>query len=131
MAFLAEFRASVHALVEDCGSVETYSYLPNDVTALPCHVIGRPSARESGLAPVVMTLTLDVTLLGRRIRDEDAQAELDVLVDELFDLLGGTRSVVLTGGHLRCTDITPGTVLVAGVETPTYVASVSMDVLSC
>jgi hypothetical protein len=130
MGFIAPFRACVQSLVEDRASVAVYSYLPNDVAELPCYVVGRPSVRESGQA-AVMTLTLDVTLAGRRISDEDTQAELDVLADELFDLLGGTRSVVVDGGHLRCTGITPGTVVVAGLETPTYVASISMDALSC
>jgi hypothetical protein len=130
MGFLAPFRATVLALVEDRASVAVYGYLPNDVSELPCYVVGRPSARESG-QPAVMTLTLDVTLPGRHIFDEAAQAELDVLADELFDLLGGTRSVAVDGGHLRCTGINPATVSVAGLETPAYVAGVSMDVLSC
>jgi hypothetical protein len=130
MGFVAPFRAAVQSLIEDLASVAVYSYLPNDVSDLPCYVVGRPSVRESGQA-AVMTLTLDVTLAGRRISDEETQAELDVLADELFDLLGGTRSVVVDGGHLRCTGITPGTVVVAGLETPTYVASISMDALSC
>jgi hypothetical protein len=130
MGFIAPFRAAVLSLVEDRASVAVYSYLPNDVTELPCYVVGRPSVRESGTA-AVMTLTLDVTLLGRRISDEDAQAELDVLADELFDLLGGTRNVFVDSGHLRCTGITPGMVVVAGLETPAYVAGISMDALSC
>ena len=130
MAFLAPFRASVLSFMAERASVSVFGYVPNDVSVLPCFVVGRPSARESGQA-AVMTVTLDVSVLGRHIVYDDAQAELDVLADELWDLLGGTRSVVVDGGHWKCTGISPRTVTVAGNETPAYVAGISMDVLSC
>jgi hypothetical protein len=86
-------------------SVPVYGYLPDDVAHLPCLAVGRPSARDSG-TPAVMTMTLDATLLGRRISDEDSQAELDALADELFDVAGCTRGVKIgttTRGWCRAT----------------------------
>ena len=128
--FIVPFRRVVAALVRERTGLATYSYLPDDVAHLPCHVIGRPSMREFDTKGV-MTMTLDVTLLGRRISDEDSQMELDVLADQLFVALGGTRNVKVDQGHLRCGLMLPGTVLVAGVEYPAYIASVSQEAMSC
>lgn len=128
--FVVAFRKAVTDLVRDRGSVPTYGFLPDDVAHLPCHVVGRPTIIESG-TPAMMTLTLDVTLLGRRINDQDSQAELDALADQMFDLLGGTRNVKVPDGHVRCTQLLPATVFVAGNECPAYIASVSQDAISC
>ena len=128
--FITPFRRMVTTLVRERTGLETYGYLPDDVAHLPCHVVGRPTMREFNTKGV-MTLTLDVTLLGRRISDEDSQMELDVLADQLFVVLGGTRSVKVDDSHLRCTLVLPGTVLVAGQEHPAYIASVSQEAMSC
>ena len=72
-------------------SVPVYWWLPDDPAHLPCHVVGRPAVRES-VTPGVATLELPVTLLGRRIADEDAQAQLDALGDELLKVLGGSKN---------------------------------------
>ena len=76
-------------------------------------------------------MTLDVTLLGRRISDDDSQAELDALADQMFSTLGGTRLVRVDGLAMRCELMLPGTVLVAGLEYPAYIASVSTDTVTC
>jgi hypothetical protein len=128
--FVVPFRRMVTTLVREKTGLPTYGYLPDDVAHLPCHVIGRPSMREFDTKGV-MTLTLDVTLLGRRISDEDSQMELDVLADQLFIALGGTRSVKVDDSHLRCELMLPGTVIVAGLECPAYIASVSQEAMSC
>lgn len=128
--FVVPFRKKVTDLLRSRGAVPVYGYLPDDVAHLPCHVVGRPTITESG-TPALMTLSLDISLLGRRIADEDSQAELDAYADQLFDLLGGTRSIRTGDIHLRCTGLLPATVFVAGNEMPAYIASVSMDALSC
>jgi hypothetical protein len=126
---IAPFRAQVTELVAGTG-VPTYGWLPDDVAHLPVCVVGRPSLREADTAGM-MTMTLDVTLLGRRIADEDAQAELDAQADQLFAVLGGTRNVRTDFGFLRCVGLLPGTVFVAGLECPAYIASVSTETLTC
>ena len=126
---IAEFRRStIDALGSNVGT--GVGYLPDDVAHLPCHVVGRPSIRESR-TPGVMTITLDVTLLGRRISDEDAQQELDALADELFIVLGGTKNRKVSGHQLRAVTVNPGTVIVAGLECPAYIATVSGEIVSC
>ena len=72
-----------------------------------------------------------VTLLGRRIADEDAQAQLDALGDELLKVLGGSKNRQVNSLFLRCTSLDPGTVFVAGVEIPAYVATVDTEDLTC
>jgi hypothetical protein len=128
--FIVPFRRIVSNVATEAGSVPVYRYLPDDVAHLPCIVVGRPTIREAS-QPAVMTLTLDVTLLGRRISDEDSQAELDALGDQLFEMFGGTRGLKVDDGHLHCTNLRPGTVAVAGQEMPAYIVTVSQDAISC
>jgi hypothetical protein len=128
--FLGSFRRLVVDVVSERCTPPVYPYLPDDIAHVPVLVVGRPSARESGI-PAVMILELDVTLLGRRIADDDAQAELDAYGDELWFALGGTRGRKVGDSHLACRLVTPGTVLVAGLEHPAYIATVSTDALSC
>jgi hypothetical protein len=122
-------REQVAGLVASTG-LATYSYLPDDVAHLPCHVIGRPSLRET-FTSGVMGVELDVTLMGRRINDEDSQRELDALADQLFAVLGGTKNVRVGDAFYRCTLFLPGTVLVAGQEYPAYIATVTTDTVTC
>ena len=90
---------------------------------------GPPSANP--VTPGVATLELPVTLLGRRIADEDAQAQLDAFGDELLKVLGGSKNRQVNGLFLRCTSLDPGTVFVAGTEIPAYVATVDTEDLTC
>lgn len=126
---IAPFRSEVARLVNTTG-LATYTYLPDDPGHLPCYVVGRPSIRE-GLTSGVMLMSVDVTLLGRRISDEDSQAELDAYGDQLFTVLGGTRNVKVDGTYLRCELLLPATVIVAGMEFPAYIATVSTETLTC
>ena len=128
--FIQWMRRMVATLLSETCTPPVYSYLPDDVAHLPCLVVGRPSMRETG-TPIVMRQTLDVTLLGRRISDEDSQAELDAYADELFDALGATRGVKVDTSMLTCRTFVPGTVLVASSEYPAYLATVTIDITSC
>lgn len=128
--FILSMRRLVADLLHETCTPPVYSYLPDDVAHVPVLVVGRPSMREAG-TPAVMRQTLDVTLLGRRISGEDSQMELDVLADELFDAVGATRGVKVNDQLLACRVFLPGTVMVAGVEYPCYIATISIDILSC
>src|SRR5262245_20718631 len=123
-------RSVVGDLLAGRSSAPVYTFLPDDIAELPCLVVGRPTMRESRTAGV-STQTLTVTLLGRRISDEDSHFELDTLGDELYANLGGTKSVHHGRLHLRCTLFVPGTVTVAGQEMPAYLADVAREILSC
>lgn len=128
--FVADVRRTVYDLIYTKSPIPVYQWLPDDVAHLPCYVIGRPSLRESTVS-AVLRCELDVTLLGRRVRDDDAQAELDAYADELVTMLGGTRNVRQGDSQLRCTLLLPGTVIVAGNEHPAYIATVATDIVSC
>jgi len=130
--FIGDLRKAVTDLLRQSSSIPVYGYLPDDVAHLPVAVVGRPTISESATA-AVMTMTLDVLVLGRRVNDDDAQAELDALADETFDIVGGTRGVKF-GDPMRllsCTEIRPMTVLVAGLEFPAYSFTVDYDILTC
>lgn len=128
--FILTMRRMVATLLAETCTVPVYTYLPDDPAHIPCLIVGRPSMRETGM-PIVMRQTLDVTLLGRRISDEDSQMELDALGDDLFDGLGSTRGVKVDTSLLTCRVFLPGTVIVAGQEFPAYLATVTIDIMSC
>lgn len=132
-SFITDLRRDVRDLLRTGCSVPVYGYLPDDVAHVPCIAVGRPSARDSG-TPAVMTMTLEATLLGRRISDEDAQAELDALADELFDVAGCTRGVKIGTTDPRmvsCHGFRPGAVSVAGLDYPAYLFTLTVDVYTC
>lgn len=126
---LVEFARAVYDALGST-SIPVYWWLPDDPAHCPCHVVGRPTVRES-VTPGVATLELGVTLLGRRISDPDAQMELLALGDELLKVLGGSKNREVNGLYLRCTTLDPGTASVAGVEIPAYVAVVDTEDLTC
>lgn len=131
LSHIVPFRKAVTDLLRGAVTPPVYGYLPDDVAHLPVLVVGRPTIRESG-TPTIMTMSLDVTLLARRTSDEDAQAEVDALADETFDVLGWTRGVKVMETHLLRTDsMRPGTVLVAGNEIPAYLFTLSLDIATC
>jgi len=130
-AHIGPMRAKVRDLLRTEGTLPVYGYLPDDPAHLPCYVVGRPDITESGQS-AVMSLSVDVFVLGRRIADDDAQAELDGYGDEAFDIFGGTRGVKIGDGQLlACRAVTAATVVVAGVDIPCYSLSVDTDILTC
>lgn len=132
-SFIVDLRRDLRDLLRAECSTPVYGYLPDDVAHLPCLAVGRPGARDSG-TPAVMTMSADITLLGRRISDEDSQAELDALADEVFDALGCTRNVKIGADQPRfavCRSFRPGTAIVAGLEYPAYLFTVDVDILTC
>ena len=127
---LGPFHAAVCELISNGSSVAVFTFLPDDPAEVPCCVINHPGGDEHATKGL-MTLSLDVILLGRRISDEDSQGELLALADQLFAILGGTRNVSIgERTYLRCRRIIPSTVDVAGLTYPAYIATVQAEVLS-
>src|SRR4051794_24102139 len=85
---LATARLQVRDMLRHLGDNNVHLYLPDDITALPCIVIGRPSI-EDGVSSVVadFLVSVPVMVLGRPVRDEDAQQELDQVADLVIDRL--------------------------------------------
>lgn len=127
---IAEFRRNVAATLRTRTSAPVYEWMPDDPAHLPCTVVGRPSIRE-GSSPALMALEVTITLLGRRLADFDAQAELDTLADELFLAFGGTRQHRTNGQFLRTTALEPATASVAGLEIPAYLAVIAGEAMTC
>lgn len=127
---IVEFRASVHALLDRDHHLPVSLYAPDDVTLLPCLVVGAPTVRESR-TPGVSTLSLPVYVLGRRLGDDDSQAELDTEADLALSVLGGSKSRQSGSATLRCVSATPGVTTVAGADVPTYVLAVEAEYATC
>ena len=133
--FIADFRRDVRDLLRAECSVPVYGYLPDDVAHLPVIAVGRPGRTGRAARRRSATMTLDVTLLGRRISDEDSQAELDALADELFDARSAapaaSRSASPSPGCWPAPVSGPARVLVAGLDYPAYLFTVTVDISVC
>src|SRR5262245_3590497 len=80
---IVESRAlSAAALVP--GGWEVHATEPSSVYSTPCLVVGRPSLVVTGQ---LYTITNPVHVIGRRMGDEDAAAELDATTDKAMELL--------------------------------------------
>jgi hypothetical protein len=112
------------------STLPVFRYQPDDITQLPCLVIGRPGKTETEL-PSVMTMRLDIVLLGRRVNDDDSQAELDAYDDATFAALGSTRSFKLGDVQYRCVEGRAGTASVAAMDYPAYSYTVVCDISTC
>lgn len=104
-------------------------WLPGDVGELPCYVVGRPDFDEDTGARALQRVIVPVYALGRTLRDDDAQAELDAMADTLIDLLWRPnqdhgQSYRLTRG--RATVLT-----IAATEVPAYSMTVASSVQPC
>jgi hypothetical protein len=124
---IVENRRRLFDLIDGQGLLPCHLFLPDDVAELPCIVVSPPTLRESNDAAVIMELGFDVFVLGRRIGDDDSQAELDDYADKVITILGGTRgrdSFAVTGA-------TPQLVTVAGNDVPGYSLAVETSVVTC
>lgn len=138
---LAELRAATTARLQAAGvtvidtdgaaqPVEIWPHVPEDVTALPCLVVGYPEsspARETA----VFDRTLTVYVLGRRVDAGDPEGELVVLTDSTFAALGGSNGVKQDGQHLTPTNVTHRTVSVAGVDHDAYLIGIESPYADC
>jgi len=97
-------------------------YLPDDVTQVPCVVIGRPSI-EDGVSIVAadFLVSVPVMVLGRPVRDDDAQQQLDQVADLVIDRLVQEQPI----------SVTPETESVAGLTYPAYLITVSVPYRLC
>jgi hypothetical protein len=97
-------------------------WLPEDVTELPCAVVGRPTAVRSREAAAIFDLLTPVYVIGRRLNDDDAQAELDIYTDLVFGRLTQPISGLAGRTELR---LDPSTVQIAEQTYPDYIITVT------
>lgn len=117
---IAQTRAHVFDLVHAATELPVYRWLPGSADELPCFVVGRPDLDE-GSSRAMQDVTVPVYALGRTLRDEQAQSELDDMADLLVNLLW--KPPQEPGSSLRLTRLRATVVTVAGVEVPAYTAT--------
>lgn len=120
-------RELVHQLLVGAPA-PLHRWLPGSVDELPCYVVGRPSVGE-GDARAIIAVTVPVFVLGRTVRDDDSQHELDGLADALIKRLWTPPPT--EGVALRLTDLDATTTEVAGTDCPSYTATVVCETTYC
>ena len=129
---LSDFRSTVATLLRTKASTyDVYEFVPSDVAAYPCLVVGRPGAEESAEAGSVFDLSLDVYVCGRA-QSDDAQEELDKAADDVWLILGGTKTTTSGEYVLTVTNITPSVIALAGnTNIPAYVLTAESAMATC
>jgi len=128
----AEFRTEVvGSLQAALPDVPLWAIIPDDVAELPCIVVGRPGGRP-GRERVVIDLTLQVFVLGRRQQAGGNEDELIALVDRVFVALGGTRGTKSPGGEvIAVARVDARTLSVAGIDVPAYSVEAEASAATC
>ena len=128
MTVLTSPRSLVYDIVAGGVDEHVYRWLPAAVDDVPCYVVGRPSSRE-GTSRAMCQVTVPVYALGRTLRDDEAQAELDAMGDRLHELLWKPPQTPGTSLRLERCDAT--VIQIAGVDIPAYTASVVTATAYC
>lgn len=121
---ITELRGAVAQLLTGV-SWPVHRWLPDDVAELPCIGVTRPSLSPDDAAPgAIITGAVPVMVVGSRLNDTSAQADLDTTTDEIIQRFGGLAKVIRIEDPLinsvRLDAVTPTTVTVAGQEYPAY-----------
>jgi hypothetical protein len=128
---ISELRAAVAGLLRAEQLGDVYEYVPADVAAYPCLVVGRGSAFPSATTGVVFDVSLVIYVCGRP-QSDDAQDELDKHVDAVITACGGTRVRTFQGVALAVTAVTASVVALAGnTNVPAYEVTVETAVATC
>lgn len=128
----AEYRTEVvGTLTRELPDVPLWAIIPDDVAELPCLVVGRPGSRQ-GRERVVVDLTLQVFVIGRRQQAGGNEDELIALADDVFDALGGSRGTKAPGGNvIAVVRVDPRTLSIAGQDCPAYSVEVEASAATC
>lgn len=129
MSGIADTRAWVHGIVDAGTELPVLRWLPEQANELPCFVVGRPDLDEDPTRRGIQQIAIPVYALGRTLRDDDAQTELDGLADVLEALLWKPPQEPTRTGRL--TKIRATVVSVGNVEIPAYTATVLVATAPC
>jgi hypothetical protein len=129
---LADTRRWVYDMVVSSSQladdIPVRLWLPGEATELPCYVVGRPDLDE-GTPRSIAQVSVPVYALGRTLRDDDAQAELDDMADLLIATLW--RPVQDAAQTYRLTRGRATVLSIAAVEVPAYTMTVVSSVQPC
>lgn len=124
-------RSAVADLLRSQHFLDVYEYVPSDVAAYPCLVIGRVTVTESPEGRTISDLNLDVYVCGRP-QSDDAQDELDKHADAIWMVFGGTKQRKASGIVLACTRIVPSVIAIASTaNVPAYVLTIESALVTC
>lgn len=126
---LSDARRHVYDLVAAGTSWPVLRWLPESPNELPCYVVGRPNLREEPTRRATQLVDVPVYALGRTLRDDDAQSELDAMADELEALLW--KPPQEPGRTSRLTELRATVATVANVEIPAYSGTVATATAPC
>jgi hypothetical protein len=87
----------------------TWTFKPDDVNEVPCFVVDRPTF---AIDVQLYVVTCSIVAIGRRMNDEDAQAELDDMTDTAMHLLRGP--------DVEVSRVEPAVVTIADLSYPAY-----------
>lgn len=122
-------RQLVYDIVTDLNVWPVWQWLPGDAEELPCYVVGRPDVGEGEL-PALASVTVPVYALGRTLRDDEAQAELDAAADALLTAFWNPKSPE-PSMSIRLNTLVASVIPIAATEYPAYSASVVVTVAFC
>ena len=132
---IADARAVVTVLLADTfgRSYPVYGWLPADTAELPAIVVGRPTLNPDDSLATAVAYTFPILVIGRRIVDDDSQAELDRTTDEVLAALKAFVGGLVLGPLHRATvsSVEPDVVSIAGDEYPAYRVVVSATSVLC
>jgi hypothetical protein len=131
VSYIVQHRSVVADLLERHRppELEVHPFVPLDLNAYPCWVVGRPSGTESLDAPgKAFDSSVPVYACGRQ-QSDDAQDELDKSADLLLEVFGGAGQRSHAGLMLAVTDYDAITLAVgSAAQVPAYVLTVSATI---
>lgn len=128
---ITELRSAVAELLRSEQLGDVWEYVPADVAAYPCLVVGRGAANPSALNAVVFDVSLTIYVCGRP-QSDDAQDELDKTADAVITACGGTRVRTFHDVALTVIGVIPSVVVLAGnTNVPCYEVTVETAVATC
>lgn len=102
------------------GEYEVWDIMPDDVNSVPCYVVGRPTL---DIDVQMVTFTVPVICVGRRMGDADAQHELDIMTDRAVDLVQGPEVAV--------TRVEPSIATISELTYPAYTLTCVLGGVFC
>lgn len=129
---ITELRTEVAALLRDAGlGVDVWEFVPGEVAAYPCLVVGRANAFPSDVSGVVFNINCDVHVCGTP-QSDDAQEQLDKLADQTWLTLGGTRVRRAGAVRLIVTGVAHEVIAIGGdTQIPAYSITVENSTTTC
>ena len=127
---ISAFRRATHSFLSEQDLLPVHEFIPDDLTALPCVVIGGITLAD-GAEQGTFDLSMPLFVCGRRVGDDDSQNELAEFVDHVVVILGGTKGRHAHDHHFAVTRADPQVVTVAGQDVPAYSLTVETTVLNC